>query len=888
MRLKELLRRLRQALSRESGELDLDAELRFHRSMEEAQRRARGESDEDARRNAAVAVGSLAATKEATREVWRFDVFRGITREMVQTARVLRKRPLLSVSVVLTLALCIGAVTSVLYIVEHIALRPLPYAAAGELYLVERMRIEAGDTSKPEGAPGRFYPSRALYAQWREDVTLRDRLAGYDPWMTTVGKLLDGADTTFPERVYSAQVSENFFPLLGVSPIRGVGFALRKSPEEPRQVILDHRYWMKRFGGDEGVLGKELLLDDVPHVIAGILPAEYRSYFAPLRDDVALYIPLRTMRGVEDNVWRGSLHVLGRFGESLPPELAQQILERHAQVFAETESLNGADYGVKLLDAQQELGLDTRPLLAIMLAVAGSLLLIACANLANLFLTQTMARSPELGMRAALGAGYSRLVRLVVFETALLAVPGAGLALLFSWASVRWIAANYPGGLPRIESTANPLEFCILVVAVTVLTTVIVSAVPAWWLRKSGLAQSWRNVGRGAAGMSLRLTGTLVACQACLVVAVLVSSLLLLRSLWELRSLDLGFQQDAILTAQVSLPLNRYADEQRQASFARSFVQKIEALQQVRRAAVTNTIPLVFNSLLAVDIAIPSRPDLEKQRVGMRTVSAGYFETLGTVARAGELLLEERPGNEERVVVNESFVSKFLPGTTGVDETLRFGERVLRISGVVSDQRNMRFQRPPAPEVYRSFDNMPSPLIDVAIRCEGDPMTLAPQIRAELAKVDAGLALGQISTMRRNVDGGVAKPRFHATLVTALTIVGALLAGVGIFGAVAYAVQMSRMEFAVRKAVGASPADIFRQVMLRGLLMPLVGIVAGVPLAYLFAKTLESQLFGVTATASTVYGGAVLFVLATAVAAVFWPALRASQVQPIAELRNNG
>lgn len=887
MRLAELLRRLRFAFFRKNSELELDEELRFHRSMEEEQRRGRGESDEDARRNAALAVGSLTAAKEATRDAWSFEVFRGILRELMQTSRVLRKRPLLSVSVVLTLALSIGAVTSVLYIVEHIALRPLPYVASGELYVVERMRVEADENSKPEGAPSRLYPRRDLYAQWREDAVLRDRLAGYDPWMTTVGKLLDGADTTFPERVYSAQVSENFFPLLGVSPVRGAGFRAKSDADEPRQVILDYRYWMKRFGGEE-VVGKTLLLDDLPHVIAGVLPADYRSYFSPLRDDLALYVPLRTVRGAEDNVWRGTMHVVGRFGESFPPALAQQILERHAHAFAETESLNGAEYGVKVLAAQQELGLDTRPLLTIMLAVAGSLLLIACANLANLFLAQTMARSPELGMRAALGAGHSRLIRLVVLETALLAVPGAALALLFSWASVRWIAANYPGGLPRIESTASPLEFCLLVVAVTVLTTVIVSAVPAWWLRKSGLAQGWRDVGRGVTGSSRRLTGTLVACQAGLVVAVLVSSLLLLRSLWELRSLDLGFQQDAILTAQVSLPLNRYADERLQASFARSFVQKIEALQQVRRAAVTNTIPLVFNSLLAVDIAIPSRPDLEKQRVGMRTVSAGYFETLGTHARAGELLVEERPGNEERVVVNESFVTKFLPGTTGVDETLRFGERVLRISGVVSDQRNMRLQRPPTPEVYRSFDNMPSPLIDVAIRCEGDPMSLAPQIRAELAKVDAGLALGQISTMQRNVDGGVAKPRFDATLVTALTIVGALLAGVGIFGAAAYAVQARRMEFAVCKAVGASPADIFRQVMLRGLLMPLVGIVAGVPLAYLFAKTLESQLFGVTATASTVYGGAVLFVLATAVAAVFWPALRASQVQPIAELRNNG
>jgi putative ABC transport system permease protein len=792
-------------------------------------------------------------------------------------ARTWRKRPVLIAAAVLTLALGTGANTAIFSVIHSAMLRPLPYPQPDRLVQVWSADVDAhGRLDRA----GKGLPGTAAIESWSKLDTAFERIAWYRGWnlSLTAGGL--------PERLRAAMVSPDFFATLGIATARGRGFTEEENTAgHDDVVILSDRLWRSRFQSDPSAIGRTVLVDSEPRTVIGIMPAGSRIHVASLWEDPDLFAPISTIsRGV---LRRAFANVVGRLKPGITVAAAGAEIDSLARKLPSESARHGAPpQGIRLVPLGEEVASGIRPMLLILFAATGCVLLIACANLANLTLAHIAARQKELVIRTALGAPRARLVRQVLTESVALSIAGGALGLLLSGWLVKALVGLYPGSLPRLESLdPSPMVF-LFSLALTLVTGLLAGIFPAWRFSRADFHEGLKGGGsfshRSRSGSAFR--AAMVAAQVAATFVLLISTGLLLRSFLLLRAVDPGVRPQRLLTAQVVLPKKLYDKKELQIAFADRFVERIGALPGVESAAITNSLPMAYNFLLSVDFTLdPATPE---KNVFCRAITPAYFRTMGIPLLAGRPFEPADAARGGVTIVNRAFARKYFPDRDPVGRSLRFGPVTsATIVGIAADVKNRALDAKADEEIYLPFAQMPNLFLDLAIRATSDPAPLVNRVRAELRSIDPNQPLSRVLTMEKILDDEVAPRRFQAALLGTLAALALLLAIVGIYGVVAYSVGLRTREIGIRMALGAQRPEVLRLVLRRGMMPVLMGVAAGIPASLAATRALESWLYGVHAIDAVTYVGVAVLMLAVPLLASYLPARRATTIDPLVALR---
>jgi putative ABC transport system permease protein len=812
-----------------------------------------------------------------------------LTQDLRYALRSLRKSPGYTIVALLALALGIGVNTAVFSVLDGVVLRPLRYEEADRLFGVWE-RSERGDYRLAS------YPT---FLDWREQNEVFDALA----FVRGTSTLMPGDEGA--RRVGSAFVSEEFFDVLRGAPLLGRTFSHdEQQPGGPRVAVLTHALWRERFGGDQGALGSTIRLDDASYTIVGILPPWFR-----FPDWADVYLPLAVIVSTDRILAQRGFHADSRVIVKVKPNVSVTqaqaamagIQGRLATAYpAEQRGWTGVEL-VSLFEEELQFGA-VRPILLLLAGAVTLVLLLACANVANMSLVRAATRSRELAIRAALGAGRGRVARLLFAESALLASSGGGLGLLFAWWAIGLLRAAAPEGLPRVAEIAVDARMLGFTVLVSVLATVFIGLAPAVRATKPDLTEPLKSGSPAAAGAGIRsrLRSSLVALEVALALVLLIGTGLLVRSLWVLSRVDPGFDPTRLATVAVFPPSPRYDAPDRAVALYQRVADAIAALPGVEKVALSNHLPLGRASLFR-PIEIPGRePDPEgDEQVLFRTISAEYFATMRIPVGRGRSFTPSEVATASHVaIVNETLARQYWPDQDPVGRFVTlfkssqaradFGERFsVEIVGVVGDVRNV-IEDEPAPEVYIPYTVNPWGWVNVVVRTSGDPDALMPLLSRAVAAVDPDIPVAgrqRPGTMRQSVSGQLARRRFTVTLLSGFAAGALLLAALGIYGVIAYMVALRTREFGVRAALGATPRHITRLVVAQSAGVVAVGLAVGLAAAFGATRLLRSLLYGVGTTDLITFASVTVFLGAVALFASYLPARRATRVDPMVALR---
>ncbi|MGH7700942.1 MAG: ABC transporter permease [Gemmatimonadales bacterium] len=804
--------------------------------------------------------------------------------------RSLRKSPGYTSVAVLVLALGIGVTTAVSSVLNGVVLRPLRYDAADRIY---------GVWERNEGGAYRLasYPT---FLDWREQSDVFDALA-----------FVRGTSTLMPSgegarRVGSAFVSEEFFRVLRGHTLLGRTFSDdEQRPGGPRVAVLTHALWQERFGGDRTALGSPISLDDAAYTIVGILPPWFR-----FPDWAEVYLPLAVILPTDRILAQRGFHadsrVIVKVKPAVSPTQAQAALASiQARLAAAYPAENRGWTQVELVSLfEEELRFGAvRPILFLLTAAVAVVLLLACANVANMSLVRAATRSREFAIRAALGAGRGRVARLLLSESALLALAGGGLGLLFAWWGTGLLRAAAPEGLPRVAEIAIDARMLGFTALISVLATVLIGLAPALRATTPDLTGPLKAGSHGATGAPIRsrLRSSLVAIEVALALVLLIGTGLLVRSLWVLSRVDPGFDPTRLATVAVFPPSPRYDAPDRAVELYRRVADAIAALPGVEQVALSNHLPL-GRAWLPSRIEIPGRatdPESDQQ-VLFRTISTEYFDIMRIPVRRGRPFTPAEVATASHVaIVNETLARQYWPDQDPIGRFVTlfkssqaradFGERFsVEIVGVVSDVRHTGLEDEPAPEVYIPYTVNPWGWINIVVRTAADPEALVPILSRTVAAVDPDIPVAsrqRPGTMRESLSGQLARRRFTVSLLSGFAAGALLLAALGIYGVIAYLVALRTREFGVRAALGAPPRHITRLVVAQSAGVVAVGLAVGLAAAFGLTRLLANLLYGIAATDAMTFASVTVFLGAVALLASYVPARRATKVDPMVALR---
>jgi putative ABC transport system permease protein len=790
--------------------------------------------------------------------------------------RRLRKGPGFAVVAVATLALGIGANAAIFSAVNAVLLRPLPYPEPERLMAVNHVW---------KGQPAVVSPQNFL--DFEHETKSFDALAVYD----TDGATLTGRGE--PVQLATGETSASFFEVLRVAP--AVGRAFRPGENEPGQnrvVVLSQGLWRERFGSDPAALGQDLILDGVPHRIVGVAPAGFD--FPRLRD---LWRPLEYDKGFRTQS-RGAwyLAALGRLRAGVSPEAAR----------AEAATI-GARLAAAYPDANEGVGLTVRPLhqamvgkvrtpLFVLLGAVGLVLLIACANVANLLLSRAAAREGELAVRSAMGAGRGRLVRQLLTEASVLGALGAAAGLVVAAWGGDLILALQPRDVPRLDEIRLDRVVVAFTLACALLTTVVFGTIPALVATRRSSVAALREGGRGLlSGRGGRVRRGLAVAEMALAVTLLAGAGLLLRSFSQLSQVDPGFQSESALVFRLSLPASRYPEGPARTLFQGRVFEALSALPGVQSAAATIGIPLRgfgFNFSFLVD-GRPEPPAGQWPSLETRVVTASYFRTLGIPVVKGRGFAETDDASSPKVVViSREAARRHFPGEDPIGQRIRLGWGPPTdgvggtVVGVVGDVKESGLDEQHLAEIYLPYAQKPVEGMDVVLRTSVPPLSLAAAVRGAVHDLDADLPVARIETLSQIVAASIAQPRFYTALLSAFAGTALLLAALGLFGVISVGVSQRTREIGVRMALGARSGDVLGLVLREAATLALLGIAVGLAAALALSRTLGTLLFNVSPGDPLTFVAAPLVLLLTAVVAALLPARRAAHVDPIEALRS--
>ena len=864
-------------------ERELDDELRAYVELLTAEK-MRGGMDADASRRAALLeVEGVEQVKERVREVRAGAMLETIIQDLRYGVRVLAKSPVFTAVAVLTLALGIGANSAIFSIVNAVLLRPLDYKDSGRLVLVNHNYRKLGLRASVS-APG--------YAHYREHAQSFSAVAAYTGW--SVNLTGDGE----PERLQGLTVTPNLFPLLGADAARGrVLLEEEGQPGRGRVIVLSDALWRRRFGADPNVVGRALTLNGNPFTVVGVMPPAFRfgREFGPAADFWAP-ITFTQQQLSPDNLTNEYLGVVASLKPGVSLAQAQAEMDAIAKTLRD-QYMPGSDeaYWGLLVTPMSELVVgDIRPALLVLLGAVALVLLIACANVANLMLARAASRQKEIAIRSALGAGRGRVVRQLLTESTLIALLGGAAGLLLANWGLTFLLRMNEDKIPRAHEIGLDWGVVAFTAGVSLLTGLAFGLGPAFQTSRVDLHDTLKEGGRsGSAGTRRGVRGALVVAEVSLAVVLLVGAGLLVRSFVGLRHVSPGFQPEHVIAMQVSLPYKRYPEPGQQADFYRRAMESAAALPGVRAAGAVSSLPMGGDTMSS-SFRIEGRPVSPNETLphgDLWSATHDYFRALGIPLVRGRYFSERDAADAPGVaIIDEVTARKYWPSEDPVGKRISFegdgDDRKWReVVGVVGHVKNRGLEGEARPQYYVPYPQNPFSSMAIVVQAEGDPAALAGTVRGAIQAIDVDLPVYRVTTMERLVADSLAERRFSTLLLGVFAAVALLLAAVGLYGLLSYTVAQRRHEIGIRMALGARAGDVLRLVVGQALWLTLAGIALGLVAALALTRVMAGLLYGVSALDPATFAGVALLLLAVALAACLVPARRATRVDPAIALR---
>jgi putative ABC transport system permease protein len=794
--------------------------------------------------------------------------------------RTLRKNLGFTVVAVIALALGIGANSAIFSVVNAVLLRPLPYKDPERLVMVWE------DDTK-HGYPNDT-PAAANYIDWRDQNKVFEGMAA------TADQSFNLTGTGDPERLDGKRVSANFFDLLGVAPRLGRTFAPEEdAPGANRVVIMSHGLWQRRFGSDAGLVGKTINLNGEPHTVVGVMPAGFQF----LSNDVELWVPIALTPQQAANRGNHYLKVVARLKPGVALEQARAEMSAIAARLEQQYPEQNTELGASAVSLHEQVVGNIKPALLVLLGAVGFVLLVACANVANLLLARAAVRQKEIALRTALGASRMRLVRQFLTESVLLAALGGAVGLLLSVWGVTLLKSFIPESISQVKAIAVDGKVLGFTLLVTLLTGLVFGLAPAAQASKFNLNETLKEGGRdtAATGRGNLIRGILVVLEVAVSLVLLVGAGLLVNSFMRLRSVEPGFTTGNLLTMSVVLPPQKYPDQTRRLAFYTDMIRRVEALPGVRSAAVTNWIPLVMQGD-SVGVTVEGQPAPGPGKMPIvvtRVISPHYFGTMGIQLLEGRGFEEgrERVDSPCAVVVSQTTARHFGPDESPLGKRLTPGtpenpDDWCQVVGVARDVRQFDLAAEPRAQMYLSNAQASFfPPRHLVVKTDADPLTLAPAVRKAVWEVDRDQPVSNVRTMEDVLSESLARQRFSTMLLGIFAGVALVLAAVGIYGVMSYSMAQRTREIGIRMALGAQKRDVLRLAVGQGLKLVSIGVLIGLAGALALTRVMTSLLFGVSATDPTTLVTISLVIVCVALLASYIPARRATKVDPLIALR---
>ena len=793
--------------------------------------------------------------------------------------RVLVKNRGFTLVALLTLALGIGANTAIFTVVNAIIFRPLPFAAPQRL---------VGVWTKDLKRPGSQYP--ASFPTFRDWQQQSHSFAGFAAYAFNRFHVSGSEGTDETRGVFT---TTNFFDVMGVAPV--LGRALQPADERERVVVLGDELWRRRFKADPNVLGKTINLNAETFTIIGVMPPSFRfptpdielwSSLAPIYDtsskgSVGDWINSRSLNGYR---------VVGRLQNGVAPEQAQAEMNTIAERLAQNYPDSSAGTGVVLVPLRTQMVGDYQKPLVVLLVAVGFILLIACANVANLMMARTAARDREIAIRRAMGAGQFRLIRQMLTESILLATVGGLIGMLLATWGVQLLLGLTPKDIPRLEGVTVDRWALLFTFAVSISTGLLFGLAPAWHARRLSLNESLREGGRGIAGMARvkRVRGLLVMSEIALAVMLLIGAGLMLKSFQRLTDISPGFNSDHLLTMSVALQFVRYQEPARQVAFFEQALQRVRSLPGVVAAGACTSLPPTYIQQ-STGFTIEGRPvesGAQSPTAIYMPATPGFVEALGLPLVRGRTIADadtaQAPGV---VVINQTLANRFFTNEDPVGRRITLGGVLRTIVGVVGDAKYQGLGVEAGSQAYVPHAQSPFPGMRLVVRTTTDPLSLVSAVRAQIQSVDSEEGPTRFAPMTQLLSESVAQPRFNTFLIGLFAVLAFFLSAIGIYGVINYDVTQRTGEIGVRMALGAQSRDVVRLILRQGLLLTLGGLLAGLAGAFALTRFLTGLLFEVKPNDPLTYVVVAGALAVVAIAACLIPARRATKVDPLVALR---
>jgi len=797
--------------------------------------------------------------------------------------RVLVKNPTVTLIALVALTLGIGANTAIFSVVNAVLLRSMPYADADRLVIVWEKK-QGATTDQNVINLGNFF-------DWKEqNHVFTDMAAFFD----TTANLTGDAE---PEEIPLQAATPNLFSVLGTNPFLGRTFTDEDAKDgQPRVAVISYGLWQRRFGGNNQIIGKKMILNNQENTIIGVLPPEFGWHVQKgslSSKSAEIWRPWQVSSELRARVGRFATSV-ARLKSGVTPKQAQADMDMVGARLAHDYPNFNTTWGVNVVPLRTQFTGNIRRPLLILLGAVGFVLLIACANVANLLLARASARRKEIAVRSGLGASRLRIARQLLTESLLLSLGGGLLGIALAWWGTKALIALSPPSLIGLGGVKVNLPVLGFTLGLSLATGIVFGLVPTIEASRVDLLGSLKEGGKNIGGStgSHRFRNVFVVIQVALALVLLVGAGLLAKSFRRLQSVDPGFNPNNLLTMRINLPERRYDSDAKQLNFFKQAAEQIRALPGVQSVGSINTLPFTgLHSGTSVFVeGKPTPPPGQELSTGICVTDLNYFEAMQIPLKRGRLFTPQEASEMHHVVVvNESFVRENLQGEEPIGKRVTIemkDENVpTEIIGVVGDNKHKGLDIDPGPMAFWPQPELVYPWMTFAIRTTGDPSSIAPAARAVIHGIDPLQPIGEVSTMENLLSTSVARSRFSATLLGVFSIVALFMAAVGIYGVMSYTVLQRTHEIGVRIALGAQRADVMRLVLMKGFVLAVIGVGLGLAASFALTRLISSLLFDVTATDKTTYAvvGAGLF--AITLVACFIPARRATKVDPLKALR---
>lgn len=868
--------RIRGVVKRRRVERDLENEVRFHLAMQSEDNMRAGMSPEEARYTALRSFGAIEPMKETYRERSGFALIETLIQDIRYAARVLRKNPGFAGTSVIVLGLGIGAATAMFSVLHTVLLKPLPYRAP------ERLAMLWSETPGQQLREG-----RSAYwnvEQWRSQSGSFADLA-----------VFDGASGTLTtpdraEKISIARVSPNLFSLLGIQPVLGRTFSAEEAEQRQRLVLIGYQFWQSHFAGSADVLYQSITIDGLPCQIAGVIPDSFPAFLADtdIWEPHTLAADWQTIRNERGS---GFWAVIGRLRPSVSFKQAQEEMNAVARRLDNQLPLTERGRGINVVPLTlQVTGPRARLALLLLTAAVLCVLLIAITNVASLLVARGVTRSRELAIRAALGANRSRIIRQLLVENLIVGALSGLLGLCVAEAGIRLILFLKPGNLARLNEIAIDPQVLGCALALSLATGILVGLAPALAAGRKDLSFSGQEGGRSIAGgvSARRIRRAFVVTEFALAIMLLGGAGLLVRSLRSIENVNLGFEPEHVLSAQLSAPAALPSGQR--ANLYERMLEQVESIPGVQHAGIIENF--LISSSPAQMITAESGASTVSRHVPLRgdAISGEFFKTLGNPLQNGRFFSPQDGSDSPRVaIINEALAGLLWPGQNPVGQKFQFGESGgtwITVVGIVRDMRRQSLENAPAPQVFVPMAQDPSRLATLLVRTSSDdPLKMHASVQAAIRRVDKYAAFYGAATLEQQLDASLSERRFQTRLLVAFSLIAVLMAAIGIYGLIQYFVATRTQEIAIRMAVGAQSSEIFRMTIGEGLRLCFGGLALGLIGAFFVGRAGSSLLYGVSATDPLTFFSISALLIAVTTIACFFPARRAMSIEPISALR---